>query len=274
MKDFKYLLLLVITLLFISGCNAFESFDHATRSSDEEAIEIKASIVLASGDFGKAHELYDRLISEGVSSDTVFRGRAQAAAGLAGFDMLNILNQIQNSSLSGDTSAVFFSASQIIDNAELIESALKDINKLNLLEKEDYLLSSLFAVIHACKRLNNKYDTNRNKRFDLPDQIFFDTRDKETEKWNEIYANLVENDSIYSLEKAFFNMAAALEGRGNEWVFLSPVEQKTVKGDYTVANAKTVSAVSHFVEVLNIANSHYEIDEERFKQAIMLLDGN
>lgn len=273
LSHFCLAVMAVALLLSITGCNAFESFDHAVNDSDHSALESEASLILGAGEYSQSLEIYQRIIEEGSTSDSALRGRAQSRAGLAGFNMLTALDRLQNSPLPADSPAIIFNASQMINDMGKLKNAVDDLNRLMRPTKDDLLLRSMLISFLACHKLLEKYDTNYSGRLDTPDKIGFSTRDDKTMPWPEFYAMLTAENAEYSLEKAFVEMANALNGRGTDWVLITPIGGRRISGLYTSANRGMILAVGNFAEMLQTANSWYNASEVNFSQAILGLDG-
>jgi hypothetical protein len=270
------LLVAMLTALsvFISGCNAFEAFDGEINGRDSLGLIDKGNLKLASADYAGALDLFERAISEGGAGDAGNRGRASALAGLAGFNMFSVLDRLQNEATPTDSSAVFFSAARLITNLEMLDEAIEDMNRLMEPANDDLLFRSLMATLSAAKTLLQKYDTNLNRKLDTPDQIDFDTNDGKTATWQQLYQRLTSETSAWSLEKAFLELAQSLDGRGTEWIMLSPVRGINRSGTYTPANRSTIIAVGNFANHLKNADAWFEKSEIEFKNQLMALDGS
>ncbi len=265
--------LLLLCCLQLIGCNAFEGLDRSINNSDFSARLNEANLALAAADYKTALELFNRMAEENGTNDDVLRGRASAKAGLAGFNMFSVLNSLQNDVVTPDTRYVFFSAARQITDSKLLHEAMQDMGKLTALGNSDKIFRSFMACLYMAKSLINKYDTNLSGKLDTPDQINFSTNDSKTPGWSELYTNATAENSIYSLEKSFIELTQAFNGRGTEWVMVSPVKGVSFTGTYTPANRKTILAVISFVEGIQAVNLRYDISETAFKEAVMLLDG-
>lgn len=272
-SHFCLVVMAVAIILSITGCNAFESFDHAARDSDHSALESEARLILNAGEYTQALEIYQRIIEEGTTSDAVLRGRAYSWAGLAGFNMLAALDRLQNSLLPADSPAIVFNASAMITDSAKLKKAVDDLNRLMQPTKDDLLLRSMLVSFLACHKLLEKYDTNYSGRLDAPDQIGFNTKDDKTMAWPDLYAMLTAENAEYSLEKAFVDMANALNGRGTDWILITPIAGRRISGLYTSANRNMILAIGNFAHVLQTANGWYDISETNFSQTILGLDG-
>jgi predicted small secreted protein len=272
-NSYRLMVLLLAASMLISGCNAFEGFDRSVTSGDHAAIAGEAKLELASANYAKAFELYDRLVNENAANDEIWRGRAGALAGLAGFNMFSVLNILQNEALPPDTSPVIFKAALSITDAELLEKAITDMNKLIQPGNDDRLFRSLMAALSAARRLFAKYDTNLSKKLDLPDQIDFDTNDDKTLSWQQLYSRFSDDTAAFSLERSFIELTQALDGRGSEWLTVSPIQGVNHKGTYTPANRSMILAVGNFATVLQQANAWFDASEAKFKSELVSLDG-
>ncbi|PKL45046.1 MAG: hypothetical protein CVV41_02860 [Candidatus Riflebacteria bacterium HGW-Riflebacteria-1] len=269
----RLMALLLAATLLISGCNVFEGFDRNMNDSDYAAIAGEANLELASGNYIKAHELYNRLIDEYSATEEVWRGRAGALAGLAGFNMFNVLNILQNEAIPPDTAPVIFRAAMTITDRKLLEEAITDMNRITQAGNDDRLFRSLMAALAAARRLLEKYDTNLSKKLDTPDQIDFDTADDKTLSWQQLYSRLTDQTSAFSLERAFVELTLALDGRGTDWMTVSPIQGQNFTGRYTPANRATILAVGNFATILRQANAWFNSSEDKFKAELMSLDG-
>lgn len=275
MSSYQYRLmaLLLTTSLLISGCNAFEGFDRDMNKSDFSAIAGEAKLELAAANYTKAYELYSRLVDEFGASDEIWRGRAASLAGLAGFNMFNVLNILQNDTLSANTAAVIFKAAQSITDSALLEDAITDMNRITVPGNDDRLFRSLMATLAATRSLLAKYDTNLSKKLDTPDQIDFKTADKKTLDWQQLYSRLSDSTSAFSLERAFIELTQALDGRGTDWLTVSPIQGINHTGKYTPANRSMILAIGNFATILQQANSWFNVSEAKFKAELLSLDG-
>ena len=265
-----HVLMLVIATIVISGCNAFEAFDHASRDSDYGALEVEASLFLGSGNYSKAHEIYNRIISENGETDSALRGRAQSKAALAGFNKLAVLNMLQNTHNTPGVSAAIFDTAKQINSTEKLEMAISDFNQIKAHTNSDLLIKSLLSSFYACKILLNEYDTNKNQQLDSVDRIGF--RNIDEENWPEIYSKLTNDNPNYSLELAFVNLVKSLQGRGDEWSFISPVNERKMSVKITKANRNIILAVEDFAQRLMSANDYFGVSESEFVKQIINLD--
>jgi len=129
------------------------------------------------------------------------------------------------------------------------------------------------STLSAAKTLLAKYDTNLNQKLDTPDQIDFDTNDGKTLTWSQLYTRLTSAGSAWSLEKAFLELAEAFNGRGTDWVLISPVNGVSRSGTYTPANRSTILAVGALASSLKMANAWFDKSESEFKTMLLNLDG-
>lgn len=269
-----FVAVLTAVSIFISGCNAFEALDGEINGRDSQTLVDKGNLKLASAEYADALDLFERAIEQGEAGDAGNRGRASALAGLAGFNMFSVLDRLQNDPTPVDSSAVIFSTARLIKSLEMLNMAVEDMNKLMEPAKEDLLFRSLLTTLSAAKTLLQKYDTNLNQKLDTPDQIDFDTNDEKMATWQQIYQRLTAETSVWSLEKAFLELTQALDGRGTEWIMLSPINGVNRSGTYTPANRSTITAVGNFASLLKTADAWFENSETEFKKQLMALDGN
>lgn len=272
-KSWRALPALIAISLLITGCNAFEAFDRSQSKGDFAARLGEAKLELASANYANALDRFDRIITENGSNDETWRGRAASQAGLAGFNMLAVMDRLQNDALVPDSAAVFFSASRLIKDTVLLNKAIDDMNRLAAPTSEDKLFRSLMACLSACKAILSKYDTNLSGKLDTPDQISFTTRDDKTSKWPALFTQLTSTSSAYSLEKAYIELSHAFDGRGTAWVTISPLQSISYTGQYTPANRSTILAAGSLAEALKEINAWFDNSEDQFKSKLLLLDG-
>lgn len=267
------LAVLAVLSLFLSGCNAFEAFDGELAERDSQALIDEGNLKLAAAAYPQALDLFERAMVNGGSGDAAYRGRASAKAGLAGFNMFTVLDRLQNGTSPTDSSAIIFSAAKLINDLKLLDEAIEDMSRLASPGSDDLLFRSLMSTLSAAKTLLAKYDTNLNKKLDSPDQINFTTNDGKTMAWSLLYTRLSSADSAWSLEKAFLELAEAFNGRGTDWVLISPLNGVSRSGSYTPANRSTILAVGSLASSLKTANAWFDKSESEFKNMLLNLDG-
>ncbi|HPW57589.1 MAG TPA: hypothetical protein PLK58_03040 [Candidatus Rifleibacterium sp.] len=267
------LAVLAVLSLFLSGCNAFEAFDGELDARNSQALIDEGNLKLAAADYTHALDLFERAMVNGDSGDEAYRGRASAKAGLAGFNMFTVLDRLQNGTSPTDSSAIIFSAAKLIKDLKLLDEAIDDMSRLADPRSDDLLFRSLMSTLSAAKTLLAKYDTNLNQKLDTPDQIDFDTNDGKSLTWSQLYARLTSAGSAWSLEKAFLELAEAFNGRGTDWVLISPVNGASRSGTYTPANRSTILAVGALTSSLKTANAWFDKSESEFKTMLLNLDG-
>ncbi|GAB4269272.1 MAG: hypothetical protein Kow0029_05230 [Candidatus Rifleibacteriota bacterium] len=272
-RVFLFSMFALLLTLSLSGCNTFEAFDQSLNGTDQDSLISEGNIALNEGRYVDALDFFERsLVAGGVNIDSL-RGRASARAGIAGFNMLKTLQVLQNGLIPADSPATIFKAASYVKDKSLVEKAISDLNMISVPEAKDRLMLALLVAIYNCKLLVEKYDTNFNGKLDQNDQIDFDTRDEKTLKWADLYANAVGDTSMFSMEKAFMNLAQGLEGRGENWVFVSPVKGVVYEGIFTPANRNTILALVNFTDSLETANAYFDNSETLFKKTITALDG-
>lgn len=259
--------------MILSGCNTFDAFDKSLNGTDQTSLIGDGRIALDEGRYADALELFERSLVTGGANEDSFRGRASAFAGLAGFNMFKTLQVMQNGLVPPDSSATIFLASRYVKDNTLLEKAISDLSRISNLDEKDRLLKSLLVAIYTSKKIVEKYDTNFNGKLDKNDQIDFDTRDDKTAKWGQIFTDAVSSTSHNSLELAFQNMALAFNGRGENWILVSPVQGIRFEGTYTLANRSSILALSSFTDSLEAANVYFNNSETLFKQTLIALDG-
>ena len=263
----------IIASALTVGCNSFEAVNQSLNETDRTTLVNEGNIALDEGRFAGALELFERAATKGGANDECLRGRASALAGLGGFDLFTVLDIMQNSTIPGDSPGTIFAAAKVVKDREKIDEAVSDLWQLSNLNAGDRLLKSLLVSLSAAGEILEKYDTNFNGRLDKYDEIDFDTRDEKTRTWSEIYNELISLNAQRSLELAFENMARALDGRGESWVLISPVQGNRYSGLFSRANRNSVLALVNFVDNLETADVYFENSKTRFKDTIMALDG-
>ncbi|MEW6710660.1 MAG: hypothetical protein AB1403_12615 [Candidatus Riflebacteria bacterium] len=267
---------LALTLLMLigSGCNSFEAFNQSLTGTDQASLISRGKIALDEGRFADALELYERAAVQGSATDEIRRGLASSRAGIAQFNMFKALQTMQNGVTPGDSPAVIFQAASYVKDKDLIKLAIDDLWRLSLPTAQDRLMRGLLVGIYQAKLLVDKYDTNFNGRLDKNDQIDFDTRDDKAALWAAIYNDLISLTSYYSLELAYYDLAQAFDGRGEDWVLISPVQGSRFEGNFTAANRQTVIAIGNLTDSLEAAQVYFNNSEALFKQTMVNLDGS
>ncbi len=265
----------VISGLFLSGCNVFDALDTSTSDRSQKDLLNEGNIALESGDFGVANELFSRLYDQGTQTDAVLRGRGEALAGMAGFTVLKILDVLQNGTGPYDKGTIFFRTAYLISDRPGLEAGLSFMMRIGQPDHSDRISRALMKVAVATRLILEKYDTNKNKKLDIYDQIDFDTNDANTPAWPNLFPKLVTGPSSdgSTLEQAFLDLAYGFDGRGDEWTFLSPYGQRRVTGTYTPSARRTITALGDFVDRLEAVNPHFNLNESTFIEGIRNLDG-
>lgn len=196
-------------------------------------------------------------------------------AGAAGFNLLTALDILQNGSGPYDHAPVVFGLGGMIADRNLLARGIATLRESPDLHRADRLARGLWAAAFGARLLLDKFDTNRNGRFDYADQISYTTNDRTVPTWTEIYRQLVTGPVTTgeTLETAFFDLYDGFNGRGTVWNFLSPQAGTLVSGTFTDSNRHTILAVSDLVDRLELANTYFEINEASFTAAIRDLDG-
>jgi tetratricopeptide (TPR) repeat protein len=259
---------------FISGCNSFEAFNQSLNGTDQETLISRGNIALDEGRYQDALELFERAAESGNINDEIHRGKACSLAGKAGFNMFQTLKVMQNGVIPGDSPAtIFLAASGIKDNAA-IKEAVVQMRALSVPTLQDRLVRALLTAINHAVILVEKYDTNLNGRLDKNDQIDFDTRDDKTALWSTIYGDIISISGTYSMEQAFNDLRMALDGRGEDWVLISPIQGTSYAGKFTQANRQSILALANFTDAIEAAEVYFNNSESLFKQTLVALDGN
>lgn len=268
---------MLILSIFTAGCNIFEGIEKNLNPEDNhEYIEL-GNIALAKGDYNKAEEYFDRAIKNNYLTDEVYKGKAECIAGKEGFNVITILNILQNSNYPPyDKSQILFKLNAYnYDYNKMLQSA-QWMAKVKNLTSADKLTYSLISLCYAVKIIIKKYDTNNNKRLDIYDNVNFETSDDKYKPWESIYDELISSStSPVSLDKAFINIAYALnDNKSEKWIFISPVSSEVVEGHYTAANRMTIQAVVDFILKIKSANEFYNNNNlASFVKTIIDLDG-
>ncbi|MBI3038967.1 hypothetical protein HYY75_07960 [bacterium] len=265
----------VLFSLLFSGCNLFDAVDTtlAARTVDQRVDE--GRLALNSGDFPLAKEIFDSLAKEGEGGIETIRGQGEAIAGLGGFSLLSVLDALQNGSGPYDKSPVTFKTAKQTSNRPYLETAVKLLMQNPMPVQSDLIARALMRLVSAVRVLLDKYDTNRNGRLESNDEIDFDTNDKNTPSWVDLYKDLVTGPSSTdsTLEQTFLDLVNGFDGQGATWTFITPVEGRLLTGQYTPSNRATILAVGDLVNRLQAANPVFEVNLSSFSVAIMNLDG-
>ena len=270
-KRLSTVFLLAITI-FICGCNMFEAIDSSINTTTSTDLISEGNARLAEADYSAALNRFERAL-EKENSDMARRGRASAYAGLAGFNMLSVLNTLQNDVVAPNSSASIFQAARNINSLDSLNKAIDDMALLSEPTNDDLLFRSLLATLSAAKTIIVKYDTNLNSKLDNPDQINYTTNDAKAQKWDILYSVFSSSGSPYSIEKAYLELSTALSGRGSNWQIMSPFNSITKSGTYTQANYNTIVAIGDFGLRIKDINLKYNNSVSDFKTAILALDG-
>lgn len=270
-KNLLLISLIILTGLCLQGCNAFESMDRSLDARGLDTLVEHGNHKLSAAQYEHALDLFERAAEKGIN-DEVLRGLGASYGGLAGFNMFSMLNELQNSATDANSAAVFFKASAQVADFDALSQGLAHLNTLAEPNNQDYLLRSLMGTCGAAKLVYQKFDTYTNHKLENIDQITFKINNGEHGTWEALYARL-SGDDQFSLEKAYQELAVALEGRGTTKTTMTPFQNTINTGLYTDANFKTIGAVEKFATILQLANVAYlSADESLFKQHIMSLD--
>lgn len=269
-KKLNVLFLLAAAAL-VSGCNMFEAINDSVSTKTDSAFISEGNDKLAEGKYTEALDLFERAIQKN-DSEEARRGRAAANAGLSGFNMFSCLQSLQNEIIAPNSSAAVFRASLAIKDVDKLNAAIEDMWRISSPGKDDLMLRGLMASLSAAKTILVKYDTNLNSKLDAPDQISFTCNDNKTMTWSQLYSR-ISNSGPFSLEQAYIDLTKAFDGRGSEWVTLSPFNSVRYAGTYTLANKNTISAIGEFGELIKVAGIKFNASEYEFREAIKALDG-
>lgn len=274
LRTITLLALALLLTVFSSGCNSFEAFNQSIAGTDQATLASRGNIALDEGRYADALELFERAAAEGNANDEIWRGKANARAGLAGFNLFKTFQVMQNGLLPGDSEGTIFLAANYLGESNMVKMAISDLWQISGPTMQDKLLRALLTAIYQAKLLVEKYDTNLNGKLDKNDQIDFDTRDDKTPLWSAVYADAVSAGGYYSLEMAFLDSCQALDGRGENWVLISPILGSKYEGLFTQANRGTILAIANFADKLEAAQVYFNNSESLFKQTLTALDGS
>jgi hypothetical protein len=272
LKKLIYISLIALCALCIQGCNAFESMDRSLDARDLDTLVEHGNHKLSAAQYEHALDLFERASEKGIT-DEVLRGLGASYGGLAGFNMFSILDSLQNATTDANSAAVFFKASAQITDFDALSKGLIHLNSIVEPNNQDYLLRSLMGSCGAAMLLYQRFDTYTNKKLENTDQITFTINEQAQGTWEALYGRLSSSADHLSLEKAYQELAVALEGRGTTKTTMTPFQNIINTGLYTDANFKTIGATEKFATLLQLANLAYlGADEALFKQHIMSLD--
>jgi len=257
----------------LAGCNLFDGMDTAlTSRTDQELVE-EGNLALESGNFSLAIELFTRVGGSRYASE-VARGVGEGQAGLSGFKLLTVLNALQNGTGPYDRSPVIFRCFALTGNRSVLESGIVQMMKISEPQRPDFISRGLMRLVSVSALLIEKYDTNHNKHLDLYDEIDYDTNDKSTPTWLNLYSDLIKGPSTKgTLETVFTDLFNGFDGRGDAWSFISPVEGKMLTGTFSQSNRATILAVGDLAEKLKAADKYFNVNAASFSAAIRDLDG-
>jgi len=276
LKRFLGISAFLLIPIFFAGCNSFDSIDTSlAERSQRESIQ-EGNIALRGGDFPLAWEIFQKLYYEkGNRSPETVRGLGEARAGLAGFDLTRVLDALQNGVGGFEHASVIFRAANTFSDRKGLESAVSILMENPDPNRSDHLARGLMSLCAAARVLLDKYDTNRNGKLDSIDDIDFETNDKTTPSWPEIYQRLIAGNasSAGSLEQAFTDLVLGFNGRGESWTFFTPIESKQMAGNFTSANKATITAAAELAERVKAANPFFNVHLASFSAAIREIDG-
>ena len=102
----------------------FEAIDSSVNTTTSTDLISEGNDRLAEADYSAALNRFERAL-EKENSDMARRGRASAYAGLAGFNMLLVLNTLQNDVAAPNSSASIFAPRKI--NSHFFSSLIEEI---------------------------------------------------------------------------------------------------------------------------------------------------
>ena len=265
-----FALMLLSIATFLTGCNVFDPIDTSLHDRSDLDRITEGNIALESGDFTQALEIFTSAKSEIGQQDSIVRGYAESLAGLAGFRVLSLLSAWQTGIGPFDQAETLFLCRGQISNLDRMKTACTEWRTLQDPERGDRISRGLARTALAIHQILEKYDTNKDKKLSNADYIDFDT----TPDWPTLYADLTSGTQTYgSVEDAYLDLVAGLNGRGETWSFISPMTSQKFTGTYTLANRRTIQAIGAFLETLKQANTYYQVNEASFTATLELLDG-
>lgn len=262
------------SLLLTGGCNFLEGFDKGMIGRDASDLASEGELALERGDYVRALELFEGLVEDGDNTRKTRLGYAEALAGSAGFNLLSVLNALQNTTGPYDIADVLFRTVGMITDRARLEKAWSQLRLIADLDRPDYIFRGLIPILLAVDRTIEKYDANKNRRIDKNDRVGFYTNDQITENWPIFYSRLAGSPGAPGiLEHSFLDLTKGFDGRGDQWTFISPVSDKSHSGSFSTANRQTILAVSDLVERLKKVDEQYERDLAAFSLHVRNLDG-
>ncbi len=261
--------------ILLSGCNVFDTIDTSLVTRPVEDRIAEGKLALASGAFGRAMEIFNALHAEGHRSSDVCIGRGEAMAGAAGFNLLTALDILQNGTGPYDHAPVVLGLGRMISDRDLLGKGIAALRESPSVPRADRLARGLWTLAWTARLLLDKFDTNRNGRFDYADQISYTVNDARVMTWPQIYQLLVSGPAATAetLEQAFVDLFEGFNGRGTTWTFLTPVSDTSMTGAFSESNRNTILATGDLVERLKLVNLYYEVNEASFTAAVRDLDG-
>jgi len=268
-------LVLTALMLGLTGCNLFDGLDSALAARTNQELITEGNLALESGDFAAAEEHFDKLLSKGSQDDSTMRGKGETTAGKAGFSLLKVLDALQNGAGPYDTGPVCFRTVQIGTKRSGIEQGVTWMSGIAVPNRADRLSRGLMKLCATVNLLLEKYDTNGNHRLDQYDEIDFNTNDKNTSAWPQVYQDLITGPSPTgeTLEQAFADLAYGFDGRGASWSFITPIIGQTYSGTFTDINRDTILALGNLADRIAAANPYFDRNLASFSAAIRLIDG-
>lgn len=274
-QSWSMLLLLSVASIFFSGCNAFEPIDTSISPRSPQDKLAQAELALEQGDFNLSGELFAALVEAGETDVRVRSGYAESLAGQAGFAVLPFLDAWQNGLGPYDQSGTLFAGISRITDRDKLKQAWRLLATTALPTRADSITRGMIGVVTAVTMLLDKYDTNLNHRLDQADAIDFSTNDTRVASWSTLYRDLISGPSTHgaTLESAFLDLAEGFNGNGEDWTFISPVNQVRIAGTYLPCHRRTILAVGDLIERLQTANRYFAQDLAAFSTALRRLDG-
>lgn len=264
----------VLLLPFVlTGCNLFDPMDTSLIARTDDDLRKEGNIALESGDFYHSSDIFQTLYQRNPKDPEHVRGWGESLAGQAGFKVTSMLNVLQSNVANNNLAPVLFKTLPLMKDRKTLDQAVLILMTNPEPTRSDFLTRALARLFPAVKILLEKFDTNRNGKLDINDEIDFS--DNKVASWSSIYADLVIGPSPINctLEQSFKDLANGFSGRGASWTFITPVAGHLVAGTYSPANRDTIAAVGNFVDTLKIANTYWNLQPASFAAAIRALDG-
>ncbi len=262
--------------ILMSGCNLFDGVDTSLSRKNNSDLASEGEIALRSGNYILALDIFQRLSNSPDANEAkVIQGLGESIAGMAGFKLTRVMDVLQNGTGGYEHTPVTLKTAATISDPQSLGKAVGILWKNPAPDRPDLIARGLMGLTTAARLLLDKYDTNRNGKLDSADQINFETNDKTTLPWPDLYREIVTGPSSTTgtLEQSYKDLANGFNGRGEPWTFFTPVEEKKLVGTYTAINKSTILAVGELVDRIEAVNPYYNVHLASFTAAIIEIDG-